>query len=764
MDGYNQSVPPEWDSLAHHCQDWGNSAVCRSDDHDYLLGVGGVEDTWADFPLPPDLALLDPATFACEQPDFTEQGSSGPSSLGLGTSNYDSNFLPINGDGGFIYSQPHHDLGPFNHVDVLENSGQRGLVAERLSDQHPGGIPIPQAPRTASTLSTEPSLLYGSSFTSSQHSAFSFEHLYNASLRERSQTHLVPPSPLSQTTSAWSSPENGRVVWPQAPNNNTFDAGHTVSPPHENLNDLNPPTFDFVLLPDRPETVRPEVERARRARGRKGPLNEEQRRHAAELRKIGACQNCRRRKFKCDPGVPCQSCLKYYGSELINFPCRNWHLNDISSSLLTDIRSWHPRSLDSLLDFYLLDPTVYELNIRLGRGPPVAVQVRMIDAYPTRPILHEHLVYPWPPRSDQAAPAMHTHNVFPAIAVNQIRLRFTLDQYLSDLVDNPTYIHSFPVFRSRLQVFEHVYNFYRSLDKSSPHHSLLHNALKLLVLVHVGDVTELDPTTPYDPSFAHFMSDDGIASASGASTPCFIRSQLGAAVPALASALLLRTLTLLYETSLPQRHDAFPVVMATVAVVLMARESVQYHAARLAFHACHDDYFAADADAAEMQATVVFAAGSSQQHTQQPVFGPAPPPVKASGTPSDDPKPDPIDRLLSFYRACYGRAHAAHFPLIATRDRHSSSSTSRQTSQRHPPLFADASNQRFVDALRQVLAGDETAWYVRERVGIGVSDDGVSNDGERDGRGMAGFFDRLLGRLFVGDGETEVQRRWTDRK
>ncbi|KAK7562805.1 hypothetical protein IWX49DRAFT_372247 [Phyllosticta citricarpa] len=422
----------------------------------------------------------------------------------------------------------------------------------------------------------------------------------------------------------------------------------------------------------------------------------------------------------------------------------------------------------------------------------------MLDAYPVRPMIHEHLVYPWPPRSERAAPEMHTHTVFPAIAVNQIRLRFTLDQYLSDLVDSPTYFHSFPLFRSRLQVFEHAYNFYRSLDKvssrspstpwapgsqlsqSSPHHRLLHNALKLLVLVHVGDVTELDPSAHYDPSFFRFMG-DGIASdsgASGATTPCFIRSQLGAAVPALASALVSRTLTQLYETSLGQRHDSFPAVIATIAIVLMARESVQYHAARLAYHARLDECFAADT-AADMEATIILSDGpntcsGSQQPTRQPTFGPEVPPSMAAAAAasssehsSNDPKPDPIDRLLAFYRACYGRAHAAHFPSVAAHGQRESSSTARQTSgqpaaaaaDQPPPMFPDAHNQRFINALRQALTGDETVRYVRERVGIGVNYDVVDGD-ERDGwscsdgngGGMAAFFDRLLARLFVGGG------------
>jgi hypothetical protein len=56
-------------------------------------------------------------------------------------------------------------------------------------------------------------------------------------------------------------------------------------------------------------------------RTRRRALTAEQRAAATQMRRIGACTNCKMRKEKCDPGTPCKSCLDYYRDDLINHPC-----------------------------------------------------------------------------------------------------------------------------------------------------------------------------------------------------------------------------------------------------------------------------------------------------------------------------------------------------------------------------------------------------------------------------------------------------------
>jgi hypothetical protein len=57
-------------------------------------------------------------------------------------------------------------------------------------------------------------------------------------------------------------------------------------------------------------------------RGRVTALTPDQRSHAAQMRRIGACSNCKKRKEKCDPGRPCKACERHFKDGPIDPPCR----------------------------------------------------------------------------------------------------------------------------------------------------------------------------------------------------------------------------------------------------------------------------------------------------------------------------------------------------------------------------------------------------------------------------------------------------------
>jgi hypothetical protein len=80
----------------------------------------------------------------------------------------------------------------------------------------------------------------------------------------------------------------------------------------------------------------------RALRGRKKALTPDQRSHAALMRIVGACSNCQRRKEKCDPGTPCKSCLVHYKGDLVQHPCRDRLLSDLSKAFLSERLGWHP--------------------------------------------------------------------------------------------------------------------------------------------------------------------------------------------------------------------------------------------------------------------------------------------------------------------------------------------------------------------------------------------------------------------------------------
>lgn len=57
-------------------------------------------------------------------------------------------------------------------------------------------------------------------------------------------------------------------------------------------------------------------------RGRRKALTAEQRSHAALMRVLGACLNCKTRKEKCDTETPCKPCLDHFKGDLASYPCR----------------------------------------------------------------------------------------------------------------------------------------------------------------------------------------------------------------------------------------------------------------------------------------------------------------------------------------------------------------------------------------------------------------------------------------------------------
>jgi hypothetical protein len=72
-----------------------------------------------------------------------------------------------------------------------------------------------------------------------------------------------------------------------------------------------------------------------KGRGRKRKLSARERESSAYMRKIGACRACTIRKLSCDAGNPCLRCIKHWGPDLPNHPCRpNVDAQDTAESVL----------------------------------------------------------------------------------------------------------------------------------------------------------------------------------------------------------------------------------------------------------------------------------------------------------------------------------------------------------------------------------------------------------------------------------------------
>src|SRR5690242_1118776 len=165
-------------------------------------------------------------------------------------------------------------------------------------------------------------------------------------------------------------------------------------------------------------TASSESTQGRVAKGRKRGLDPRQRTEAALMRIIGSCSNCKKRKEKCDPGTPCKSCLKHYKGDLINNPCRNHLLANLTQAFLSDRHGWHPttRTLESCTAPYghsILTEITYTIPLYFGFGQPMSVSVHPVELDSAQPLVHRHLVYSWPPQSSTAS--THTQAVLPAI-------------------------------------------------------------------------------------------------------------------------------------------------------------------------------------------------------------------------------------------------------------------------------------------------------------------------------------------------------------
>ncbi|OCL11571.1 hypothetical protein AOQ84DRAFT_185372 [Glonium stellatum] len=431
----------------------------------------------------------------------------------------------------------------------------------------------------------------------------------------------------------------------------------------------------------------------RRQRGRTRGLTPDQRKNAALMRVVKACSNCRKRKERCDPGIPCKSCIEHFKGDLVNHPCREKLLADLSTVFLSERLGWHPsaRSLDSFLGVgsYTVSSTEYTIQLSLGFGPYLYRRVRQVWTTDVEQLYHRHIVYNWPPsaRSTTSGGTPCHHAVFPAVLASTADLKESLDAHLTDLVDS--HFRHFPLFCSPLRILRDIYVLYKKLP--APHARILQQSLKLLVLVHIGGDTTL---SALDPTVAHMMAAAGLVTTSEdgtpvAPTPCFIRGQLGAEMPALAQELMRDVLARLERLALSRQCAQWPVIVSSLAVLLMTVESIQYHAAKVGYHASSFD---------AQPAHQLIERAKCQALDEQGV-----------------------DALLGFYRACYGGCHAR---------------LSEDGADEAESIGGGGPGVKFVDALRAAIKG--AGPYLEERRSVSVE---KLED-------MNCFFDRLLAKLF----------------
>jgi len=257
----------------------------------------------------------------------------------------------------------------------------------------------------------------------------------------------------------------------------------------------------------------------------------------------------------------------------------------------------------------------------------------------------------------------------------------------------------------------------------------LGQALKLLVLVHVGEDLSLDPgddvayaiARTWFPFFDTPLSTDPSSPSTCTPTeptPCFIRGQFGAVMPALAERLMKDCLGRLEAMSLSRQCSVWPVIFATFAVLLMAVETVQYHGAKEGYHAMYDNHDNG------------YGGGYGRQTASAPV-----PIMRPGRSVADDvvggTGDEEVDALLSFYKTCYSGCHSK------LQDGEEPRCKSMLRGRSDSMMGLDDGSARFVEKVKSAMKESEE--YLRRR-----SVEGRAKSGD-----MSSYFDRLLPKLLL---------------
>jgi hypothetical protein len=298
------------------------------------------------------------------------------------------------------------------------------------------------------------------------------------------------------------------------------------------------------------------------------------------------------------------------------------------------------------------------------------------------------LIYSWPPQSSTTS--THTQAVLPAIltATAVAELEQTLDSHIERLVLSE--FQAFPLYCSPLRTLHRVYIFFRSLPKTSEHSRLLLQALKLLVLVHIGGDITL-PKQSESASLKQLVRSTMDVSQDYRPSPCFIRSQFGAVMPRLAEKLMKGVLSTLERLLLSRNGDNWPLALATLTIVLMTVESIHYHAAKLPYHNAYD---------ADRPANT-----------------------------TDDLEGDDIavDTVLAFYKACFSACHTRLRPDWEGEPNRAAGQGS-------------AADQ-FIKGVREAVAKASPGGYLETK----------AHEKRLDDDDMGFYFDRLVARLLLLD-------------
>lgn len=364
---------------------------------------------------------------------------------------------------------------------------------------------------------------------------------------------------------------------------------------------------------------------------------------------------------------------------------------------------------------FAVNDTIYRIHLNLGFGAPFEAEIKLVKPKDMDKLVHRHIAYPWQP--DPTKPARKQpccDFVFPAILAKTDILPTVLENHICKLLDNKANFSQFPLYRSELAVLQQIYIYYQSLPKvdiletmAMNGRTTLRQALKLLILVHIGGDTKLDDNChceSHNIVAKYFPEIEG--SEPVVATPCFIRGQLGPVFAHLAKKLMKDVLSRLELLSLSRDNcQHFPIILSTFAVLFMAVETIQYHAAKESYHASYD---------------------TEAERTCEKIH------VLAN-------EEEGVENLLNFYNACFGNCHANLHDRSAAGFSHFAAAAARTNGG-----AGEGERERTVSYLKTIKkAVDRARHYLVRKKDRGCVGDGL-------GKGdMSVYFDRLLAKLFL---------------
>jgi hypothetical protein len=231
----------------------------------------------------------------------------------------------------------------------------------------------------------------------------------------------------------------------------------------------------------------------------------------------------------------------------------------------------------------------HRINLDFGFGISLPCDVNLITLPSSSAFndtfLHLHTEYAWPPAKGESGHETRYDYVFPGKLADddEAYLIPRIDAYLNQLLEDSESFRHFPAWFSELRVLRDVYWMYHSLPKDQ--RKPLEQALKLLILVHVGGDVQVRRDDNFLRIVRHFLPGYNNYNVKA----CLIRAQLGPIFSGLSHKLMREILTELEILSPSKDIFKYPVIVGTFSVLLMAMESLQYHFAKIPFHASHDN-------------------------------------------------------------------------------------------------------------------------------------------------------------------------------